>query len=344
MKALPAALADVRKRIGRYRGSRAINEQNTKATLIEPVLRSLGWDLEDLEEVQREYKRKRNNKPVDYALLILRQPRLFVEAKALGQNLQDAKWAGQIMGYAVVAGVKWVVLTDGDEYRIYNSHAPVPFERKLFRTVRLSDGDSPTEETLSLLSKDRLGDAEIDKYWNAYFVDGQVAEALDDLFSGVPERVLINLVKKRTDLDYSDVKASLGRARLKVDFPLQLEPKPPRPPKPGPKKRKKAFYAVKVNDLIAAGLVDPPLDLVREYKGHTLTARIEKDGRITCLGESFDSPSYAGGHARKSIIGSPAGQKYPQTAGWHFWKYRDSKGQLRILDTLRKQYLEQRKR
>jgi len=28
--------------------------RNTKATLIEPVLRALGWDLEDLEVLQRE--------------------------------------------------------------------------------------------------------------------------------------------------------------------------------------------------------------------------------------------------------------------------------------------------
>ena len=62
---------------------------------------------------------------MDYALLLLRTPRLFVEAKALGQNLDDRRWAHQIMGYATVAGVEWVVITDGDEYRIYNALAHV---------------------------------------------------------------------------------------------------------------------------------------------------------------------------------------------------------------------------
>ena len=60
---------------------------------------------------------------------------LFVEAKALGGNLNDRRWANQIMGYAAVAGVEWVVLTNGDEYRIYNSHATVPVEQKVFRTT-----------------------------------------------------------------------------------------------------------------------------------------------------------------------------------------------------------------
>jgi hypothetical protein len=46
------------------------------------------------------------------------------------------------MSYAVVAGVDWVLLTTGDEYRIYNSHAAAPVEDKLFRSVRLSEPSS----------------------------------------------------------------------------------------------------------------------------------------------------------------------------------------------------------
>lgn len=127
---LADVLAQIRNRIARHQGARVMNEQNTKAALVEPVLRALGWSVEDVDEVIHEYKRKRADKPVDYALLILRTPRLFIEAKALGQNLDDRKWANQIMGYASVAGVEWVVLTDGDQYRIYNSHATVPVEQK----------------------------------------------------------------------------------------------------------------------------------------------------------------------------------------------------------------------
>jgi hypothetical protein len=54
----------------------------------------------------------------------------------LGENLDDRRWAGQIMGYAHVAGVKWVVLTDGDEYRLYNAYAEGPVEDKIFRKFR----------------------------------------------------------------------------------------------------------------------------------------------------------------------------------------------------------------
>ena len=98
--------------------ARASGEQDTKATLIVPVLRALGWDTEDLEDVKLEYKRKSTDNPVDYPLVLLREPRLFIEAKALGAHLDDHKWANQILAYATVAGVEWVALTDGNEYRV----------------------------------------------------------------------------------------------------------------------------------------------------------------------------------------------------------------------------------
>ena len=82
---------------------------------------ALGWDVGNLEEVSQEYKRRPKDKPVDYALFLLRTPKLFVEAKALGQSMDAPKWANQIMGYAAVGGVKWVVLSNGDEYQIYNA-------------------------------------------------------------------------------------------------------------------------------------------------------------------------------------------------------------------------------
>jgi hypothetical protein len=87
--------------------TKTIGEQNTKQALIVPVLRSLGWDMEDLDEVRVEYKPRGARNPVDYALLLMRTPRLFVEAKGLGENLHDPKWANQ-------RDVIWTVTGSGD--------------------------------------------------------------------------------------------------------------------------------------------------------------------------------------------------------------------------------------
>ena len=67
------AVADLRdaiktcvERLDRYRrpGQR-VGEQNTKAMLIEPVLEALGWDLFDPDEVNREYRRRSSDNPVE---------------------------------------------------------------------------------------------------------------------------------------------------------------------------------------------------------------------------------------------------------------------------------------
>ncbi len=138
MRELEAALSTCRERVLKYRPqAKKIGEQNTKASLIEPIIGALGWDTIDPDEVHREYRRKSADNPVDYALLLVRTPRLFVEAKGLGENIDDPKWANQTISYAAVAGVEWVALTDGNEWRIYNAHAPVPVESKLFRRIRL---------------------------------------------------------------------------------------------------------------------------------------------------------------------------------------------------------------
>jgi hypothetical protein len=359
---LSEVLASVRERIARYRGlGGLIGEQNTKAALIEPVLRALGWDVEDPEEVWREYKRQNVDNPVDYALMILRSPRLFVEAKGLGENLEDPRWANQIVTYAVMAGVAWVLLTNGDEYRIYNTHARVPMEEKLFRAVRLTDEDPRTEGTLDVLAKERVRENWIDVLWKAHFVDRQLRVAIDGLFGPDPDPSLVRLIARRIPtLQPAEIKAGLARVRIRPDFPEELSPAARQPMtahRPVPAKQGRRLGAptpsvaeptswkdVSIRDVVKAGLIQLPLDLEKTYLGHHIAARIEADGRITFAGDTYDSLSTAAGVARASIIGAPPGRKYPQTNGWIFWRFRDQDGKLRPLDILRQRCFESERR
>jgi hypothetical protein len=202
-----------------------MNEENTKATLIEPVLRALGWDIEDVEEVQREFKTNPRHKPVGYGLLVLRTPRLLIEAEAIGENLSDHRWVNQIMGYASVAGVEWIVLTNGDEYRIYDTHAPVVVEEKLFRAVRVTTEDPTVLQTLELLAKNRMEENRIEVLWSAHFVDRQVKVAIENLVTPESSDMpLVNHVAGATkNLTAEEIRASIGRCRVSLDFPIDLE-------------------------------------------------------------------------------------------------------------------------
>jgi len=341
---LRAMLAELRERIDRIRRRRdKIGEQNTKAVLIEPLLSALGWDLLDLNEVIREYRRQPQDSPVDYALFILRSPCLFVEAKDLGADLSDRKWVSQILGYATVVGVEWCVLTNGDEYRLYNAHAPVEVEEKLFRAVRISDlaQEDFTLSTLDLLSKDKMGEKLIDALWRAHFIDRHVKSDLEHLLTSDNRSLVRWIHKRRPELSPSEIRESLKRADIQIEFPVIAAPPTPSPEPQRPRREPRRTTRVQVSDLIEAGLIIPPLELERRYKGVHLTATIQQDGRIVLDGRPYNSLSAAGGFARNSVIGAPRERPYHQTNGWTFWGYRDPEtGSLKEIDVLRQRYLE----
>jgi hypothetical protein len=356
---LTEAIGVVRKRLQQIRDRKEIiGEQNTKATLIEPVLAALGWDLQEIDEVRREYKRKPQDNPVDYALFLNRTECLFIEAKSLEKDLSDRKWVSQNLAYATVVGVQWCVLTNGDEYRIYNSHAAVDVDEKLFRSVRISTTDmKPLVDTLILLSKDMMRGSLLDEMWKAHFIDRNVRLALEGLLLD-DDGGLVRLIQKRAGgLTPADVRASLKRAKIHIDFPVPSSPPVSEKTEPAGTDRvggktvsrheagKKAWETMKamsdatLENLIGAGLIKPPLEVERDYKGVRVKAVIEANGKVVFGGEAYDSLSTAAGMARKSVIGAPQGRPYPQTNGWQFWQYRDEQGDLQELDHIRKRYL-----
>lgn len=221
MSALSDVISKARDRVQDYRDRRVrLTESDTIRVLILPVLESLGWDLQDVEEVRSEYRHAPADNPVDYALFLHGSPSLFVEAKALGVSLDDRKPLLQTLNYANAAGVDWCVLTNGSEWRIYKVHAPVAAEEKLFLTVRLGEaGADPATliATLSLLSRDRMRARAIDALWSEWRVDRAVERVLNTV---TQDDAFIRLITKRADgLTAGEVRASLRRSGLRSFYP-----------------------------------------------------------------------------------------------------------------------------
>jgi len=352
---LLSTLKDCATRLDDYRRHHThLGEENTKAALIEPVLRSLGWNTSDIEEVCREYRRLSNDNPVDYALLLQRTPRLFVEAKDLGANLADHKWANQTISYATQAGVQWVVLTDGAEWRVFNAHAPVPIEQKLFRTVRIDEDLDGAKTVLELLSKDNMREMRIEEQWKGFFIDRKVHAALTLLFSGSePAKEIVSAVRHHSgDLKLSEVRESLARVRAVFDFPAPLDAPHPMPlAKHEPASATRALddghvqeseRAISVKKLLDMGRLSVGAILEATYHGQRYTAEVLSDGRINYAGTVYKSPSAAGG-ALKIAVKQPGetGDWTPSTDGWFFWRARDEKtGELVTLKEIRRQAAE----
>jgi hypothetical protein len=112
----------VNEQIGRYPVD-FWTEDNTKAVLVEPLMEVLGWNIRDLGEVIRGYGVRVGTKTeyVDYILKIDGRPKIFVEVKALGKDLEP--FVDQAISYAKLGDVTWAVLTNGRELRVYDARS-----------------------------------------------------------------------------------------------------------------------------------------------------------------------------------------------------------------------------
>jgi len=98
---------------------RAYNEANTCKDFILPLFRALGWDVYDSAEVSAERKVSRGR--VDYAFRLGGIPKFFLEAKRFKVDLNDPRWARQVINYAWIKGVTWAVLTDFEGLKVFNA-------------------------------------------------------------------------------------------------------------------------------------------------------------------------------------------------------------------------------
>ena len=119
---LVQTIETLKQRIKDHRDHIQNYESRTRVTLIDPLLRALGWDVSDPSIVRIEHNVDAGRP--DYALLGMNtQPVLFVEAKKLAEN---ASPVAQIVSYVVTeniqnkTNVRYGASTNGDTWDIYD--------------------------------------------------------------------------------------------------------------------------------------------------------------------------------------------------------------------------------
>jgi type I restriction-modification system DNA methylase subunit len=96
------------------------NEEATKQGYILPLVHALGWNPEDLSEVSPE--ERASNGRVDYAFKLQGVSRFYLEAKALGVDITEERWARQAITYAMHQGVTWAVLCNFRHLMVFNAN------------------------------------------------------------------------------------------------------------------------------------------------------------------------------------------------------------------------------
>jgi type I restriction-modification system DNA methylase subunit len=98
------------------------NEQQTKDHFIRPLFEALGWNFEEDVWPETDVSGKR----VDYAFKTDGITKFFIEAKKIAVNLDEEKWAKQAIDYSWHKSVPWVILTDFETIKIFNTEWDTP--------------------------------------------------------------------------------------------------------------------------------------------------------------------------------------------------------------------------
>ena len=149
LESLLTLVEKLRERIDNHGDALRQSEALTRYTLIDPLLRELGWDTENPTLVIPEYKGVGGS--ADYALFSGDKLLMIVEAKKLDTSLRDEKVLTQGLTYCQKQGTRYLSVTDGRRWEIYETHKLASIDEKRIVEFDLKN-QSATEACLKALT------------------------------------------------------------------------------------------------------------------------------------------------------------------------------------------------
>jgi len=150
-------VTSLRERIEKQQDLLHRNESATRYALVDPVLRALGWDLENPSDVVPEYSPGEGR--ADYGMMAGRgKARLIIEAKSLGTPTRQG--IDQAITYCIAQGIEYFAVTNGELWEIYEPHRAVPIDEKLVASFDLRGREHETVMQMLWL-------------WRGNFVEGE---------------------------------------------------------------------------------------------------------------------------------------------------------------------------
>jgi len=147
MTNLNEELNSIAEKIKKFRSLYEKNEQAVRDQIVNPILRNLGWNPENPEEVQPNISIEEG--VPDYSLLKSGKRVLFVEAKKLSVDVEEKEVIRQLAKYSFSEGTKYGVLTNGAVWILIRS-----FEEGTTLTERIVwKTDLENEELIAVCRK-----------------------------------------------------------------------------------------------------------------------------------------------------------------------------------------------
>ena len=323
-------LSDVKAFLGQNAPPR-LNEADTRAFFIDPIVKALGWD--GIGVVTREYHVRSSGEYIDYVGSGPDRRLLAIEAKPLQTDLTD-KHAAQLIQYCAVEGIEWAALTNGRELQFFNRYLKGDITEQRIMKLDLLDFENLDDFNVVFvqvwqLSREGITTPSGTRHWlHKWRIDAWLRQQL--LTADSPSIQHIREGMAEADINASPqellewfrthlasgaatlhgpakpVVPSSGTratahtafqrlsddAQVPVDKSSPVEAIDPAPSLVSAGPRKSIYFGVKLRELVDIGLLPPGTPLVLGTKDHTVaTATVSMTGAINYDDRQFESPS-----------------------------------------------------
>lgn len=176
---LQKVIEKLRSRVERHRDYLHNSEFRTRTLLIDPLLRELGWDVENPNLVALEDQPASSKRDsADYILKSSGKNVAIVEAKNIDKKIDDLDHREQADNYARDAGVQFFVLTNGVIWLLYERSLTTSFE--LLEPIVRFDivHDEAYHCALASISM-----------WNPNLASGSPKEAMKPVLDPLPDKI-----------------------------------------------------------------------------------------------------------------------------------------------------------
>jgi len=128
--------------------------------IVNPILKGLGWNPENPEEVQPNISTEEG--VPDYSLIKNDDKILFIEAKKLSVDIEQKEVIRQLAKYCFGEGMKYGVLTNGAIWILFRAfqEGTTMAERIVWKTDIENDDITATIRKLNTISKENITDIE----------------------------------------------------------------------------------------------------------------------------------------------------------------------------------------
>lgn len=157
---LKETLEMVVERMKKYRSLYEQNEMAVRDQIVNPILRGLGWNPENPEEVQPNISTEEG--VPDYSLIKNGNKVLFIEAKKLSVDVEQKEVIRQLAKYCFGEGMKYGVLTNGAVWILFRAfqEGTTMSERTVWKIDIESDEQTASIRRLNTISKDNIENIE----------------------------------------------------------------------------------------------------------------------------------------------------------------------------------------